>query len=146
MEVMRVVKDARYWNALIDFAENCSWIAGKHIANMVRENRFSDWECIFAAIEGGEIIGYCTLLKTDYYPENRYSPWVSALFVAEKHRGRRVSQKLIDFACAEAKRLGFTKVYTPSDMVGFYEKYGYVKIDELINYGGDMDSVFMREI
>ncbi len=40
----------------------------------------------------------------------------------------------------------FKKVYIPSDMTGFYEKCGFMKIDELVNYGGDVDSVYMREI
>lgn len=50
--------------------------------------------------------------------------------------------KVIEYA----KEQGFSKVYIPSDMTGFYEKYGFVKIDELVNYGGDMDNIFVKEI
>lgn len=42
--------------------------------------------------------------------------------------------------------MGFSKVYIPSDMEGFYEKCGFQPIDKLKNYGGDMDTIFMREI
>lgn len=45
-----------------------------------------------------------------------------------------------------AKDVGFSRVYIPSDMIGFYEKYGFEKIDELMNYGGDFDSIFAKEI
>ena len=38
------------------------------------------------------------------------------------------------------------KVYIPSDMIGFYEKCGFVKNDELVNYGGDTDSIFVKKI
>ena len=31
-------------------------------------------------------------------------------------------------------------------MLGFYERYGFVKIDELTNYGGDVDSIFARNL
>jgi len=69
-------------------------IAGKHVARMMRENRFTDWEAIFYAMEGGRFAGYCTFLKEDYYPENRYSPWISSMFVDEAFRGRRISGQM----------------------------------------------------
>ena len=131
---------------LIDYAENCSWIAGKHLAFILRENKFLEWEEIFAVIEDCEIIGFCTFLKTDYYPENKYFPWISSIFIDEKYRGKRISFDLIENVILYAKHHNFTKVYIPSDMSGFYEKCGFKKIDELINYGGDTDNIFVREI
>ena len=144
MEVIRLLPENPIWNKTIDFAENCSWVAGKHFAQLLRENRFTDWEAAFAAVEVGEVIGYCTFLKEDYYPENRYSPWISSLFVDEVFRGRGIAGKLIKAAEEYAKANGFITVYIPSDMSGFYEKYGYEKIDTLINYGGDTDDIFSR--
>jgi len=146
MNVIRVKKEAALWEKLTDYAENCSWIAGKHLAKMLRENRFSEWEAVFAAMEGDEIAGYCTFLKEDYYPENRYWPWISSLFVGEAFRGKRVSHLMIAEAERYAAGCGFEKVYIPSDMTGFYEKCGYRKMDELVNYGGDVDSVYMKEL
>jgi len=130
----------------MEYAENCTWIAGKHLAMLMRENQFSEWESVFAAMENEQIIGYCTFLKTDYYPENRYSPWISSIFVENTHRGRRISQQMIETVIAYARSLGFSKVYIPSDMVGMYEKYGFSKVDELVNYGGDVDSIYARDI
>lgn len=146
MKVIRIQRDDALWGELCEFAENCSWVAGKHLAGMLRENRFSDWEAVFAAVEDGKIAGYCTFLKEDYYPENRYWPWISSIFVSEEFRGRRVSHRMIEEAIRYAGECGFKKVYIPSDMTGFYEKCGFMKIDELVNYGGDVDSVYMREI
>lgn len=146
MKVVRVLREDALRERLTDFAERCSWIAGKHLAGMLREWRFSGWEAVFAAMEGDEIVGYCTFLKEDYYPENRYWPWISSVFVDERYRGRRISHRMIEAAERYAKECGFERVYIPSDMTGFYEKCGFRKIDELVNYGGDTDSVFMREI
>lgn len=146
IEIRKIEIDSIYWNALIDYAENCPWTAGKHLAYIMRENKFQDWESVFAAIEDNKIIGYCTFMKTDYYPENRYSPWISTLFVDESKRGNRVSLKIIETVIEYAKSKQFSKVYIPSDMTGFYEKYGFEKIDELKNYGGDIDNIFMKEI
>lgn len=146
MEIVRIEYDSLLWRKTIDFAENCSWIAGKHIAGMLRENRFTDWEAFFVAKEDNDVIGHCSFLKTDYYPENRYSPWISSVFVTEAKRGNRVSHKLIETAITYAKSKGFSKVYIPSEMKGFYEKCGFKPIDTLKSYGGDMDTIYMREI
>lgn len=146
MEIVRLEYGTLLWEKAIDFAENCSWVACKHIAGMLRENRFTDWEAFFVALEGNDIIGYCSFLKEDYYPENKYYPWISSVFVTEAARGKRVSHELIETAVAYAKLKGFFKVYIPSDMKGFYEKCGFKPIDSLKSYGGDMDIIFMREL
>ncbi len=146
MEIVKIENGTFLKEILIAFAENCSWEAGKHLAFTLKENNFLEWEAVFAAVEDNEIIGFCTFLETDYYPENRYSPWISSIFVDEKFRGNKISFKLIENAIEYAKLQGFKKVYIPSDMIGFYEKCGFIKIDELINYGGDIDNIFMRKI
>lgn len=145
-EVVRLNPNEPLWNEAIEFAEGCSWIAGKHFAGMLRENRFSDWEAAFAAVEDGRVVGYCTFLKEDYYPENRYWPWISSVFVDEAARGQRVSHRMVDAAVAYARSRGFSKVYIPSDMEGFYEKCGFHLIDRMVNYGGDTDTIYMKEI
>ena len=146
MNVVRAEYGSALWRELTDFAENCSWIAGKHLAMMLRENRFSDWESVFAAVKDGQIIGFCTLLKEDYYPENRYWPWISSVFVTEDARGSRVSHRMIEAAEQRARECGFSKAYIPSDMTGFYEKCGYRPVDRLVNYGGDTDVIYAREL
>ena len=145
-EVIRLECNTDLWHRLTDYAENCSWIAGKHLAEMLRNNSFRKWESVFAAFHDNEIIGFCTFLETDYYPENRYSPWISTVFVDENYRGNRLSQKMIEAVIEYARGQGFRTVYIPSDMTGFYEKYGFEKIDTLINYGGDTDKIFARNI
>lgn len=145
MQVTRITNRDRLWDQAILYAENCSWIAGKHLAQILRENRFTDWESLFAATEGDEIIGFCTLMKEDYYPDNKYQPWISNVFVDETARGHRVSQILVDAAALYAGEMGHDTVYIPSDLIGLYEKYGFEKIDELQNYGGGVDSIFARQ-
>lgn len=146
LDVRRVRPGMTLWDNLADYAEHCSWVAGPHVAGMIHENRFTDWEAVFAAMQDNKIIGYCTFLKTDYYPDNRYWPWISSIFVDEKHRGQGVCGRLIEAAIRYAQEQGFCRVYIPSDMTGFYERYGFCKIDELTNYGGDVDNIFARDI
>ena len=146
MKISRIEKSSERWNELINYAQSCSWVAGRHLASMMEQNAFTEWESVFAVVSKDKIIGFCTFLKTDYYPENRYSPWISSIFVDESYRGNRISEKMIEAVIEYEKEQGFSKVYIPSDMIGFYEKYGFVKIDELQNYSGDIDNVFAKEI
>ena len=146
MEILRLTADNPLWEAAADFAENCSWIAGKHVAQMMRENHFTDWEAVFFAVEEGRFAGYCTFLKEDYYPENRYSPWISSMFVDERFRGRKLSGQMIDFVCGYAREKGFRRVYIPTDTARLYERFGFTVIGSLTNYGGDVDQILAKDI
>lgn len=146
ISVMRLVQGTALWQELICYAQSCSWEAGKHLAHIMRDNQLRDWESVFAALDGGSIAGFCTLLNTDFYPENRYSPWISTIFVGEEYRGRHISRRMIEAAMDYARSQGFARVYIPSDITGLYEKYGFEKIDELKNYAGDVDGIFARDI
>lgn len=146
MKIEKIDRESVYYNELIDYARNCSWAAGPHLASMLEEDVFTDWESAFVAIIDGKIVGFCTFMKTDYYPDNRYFPWISTIFVEEGYRGKRISQHMIEAVIEYAENCQFSRVYIPSDMTGFYEKYGFEKIDELENYGGDVDHIFMKEI
>ncbi len=146
MQVLRLTPQHPLWPVLADYADGCGWVAGPHLAGMLRENRFTGWETVFAAVAGVRIIGFCTFLATDYYPENRYSPWISTLFVDPDFRGQRIAGQLIAQAMDYAQSCGFSAVYIPSDMTGFYERYGFRKLDELVSYGGDTDSIFARDV
>lgn len=134
------------WQRLEDFARHSDWVAGPHLADMLKANRFADWEAPFALMTGGEIIGYGTFMKTDYYPENRYSPWISSLYVDAAYRGRGLSGVLIRGIEAYARCCGFDKAYIPCEREGLYERYGYRVIDHLVNYGGDEDLVYARSL
>lgn len=132
---------------LLQFVEECSWYEVKeHIAEMLRKWEFTDWECMFAAVEDGEIVGMASIMKTDYYPLPEIFPWISCIFVTESSRGRRISGELINSANAFAKELGFTKTYIPTEYTGLYEKYGYTYIRDIVNYGGDTDRLYAKEI
>ena len=146
MNISRIEPNSEIWGKIINYSKSCSWVAGKHLADMMENDSLTEWESVFAAISENKIIGFCTFLKTDYYPENRYSPWISSIFVDEAYRGCRISGKMIETVIAYAKKQGFSKVFIPSDMIGFYEKYGFEKIDELQNYSGEFDSIFAKEI
>ena len=127
--------------------ENCSWVEVRdHLAGLIRNWEFTDWDTMFAAVEDGKIVGMASVLKTDYYPLPEITPWVSSLFVSESHRGLRISGKLIDYANDYLRRLGFRKSYIPSEFTELYEHYGYHYVKDIVNYGGYTDHLYVKEI
>ena len=147
VKVLKVEKDTDLALQFLDFVENCSWDEVKeHIANMIRNWEFSDWETMFAATVDGKIVGMTSLLKTDYYPLPEIFPWVSCVFVEKEYRGKRISGKMIDAANSYAKELGFDKTYIPSEYTGLYEKFGYTYVKDIVIYGGGTDHLFVKNI
>ena len=117
------------WDEVARCAEACSWRAGKSLASAMREGRIAGWERVFAALDGGQVAGFCTLCAEDCLPGAPYTPYIGYVFVGESHRGHRLSQRLIDAAANYAASLGFARVYLVSDHRGLYEKYGFIAVD-----------------
>jgi len=134
------------WKKVMDYARKCSWGAGKFLANKMKEEHFTDWERVLITIDNGEIAGYCTVSKTDCIPDVPYSPYIGFMFVGEKFRGNRLSQKLIIKAMAYAKELGFVKIYLVSDHDNLYEKYGFSVIDKKMAPWGEEEKIYMHNL
>ena len=145
--IQKVDKGTETSVALLEFVKSFSWNEVKeHTIRVIKNWEFEEWETPFVAIANGCIIGMVTIMKTDYYPSTEIYPWISTLFVSEEYRGKRISKRLIEFANSYAKDLGFNKTYIPSGHVGLYEKYGYTYIKDIVNYGGDTDRLYAKEL
>ena len=147
LHIQKVDRDTALMDSLLDFVENFSWIEVKaHTARLIRNWEFTEWETAFAASVNGGIVGMATIMKSDYYPLPEIYPWISTLFVSEAYRGNRISEKLIDFANAYARTLGFDKTYIPSEHIGLYEKYGYCYVRDIVNYGNGIDRLYVKAL
>lgn len=147
LEIRKVDKDTDLAGKLICFVENFSWEEVKgHILWKLRTWEFTDWETVFVAMADGQIVGMASIMKTDYYPLPEIYPWISCVFVAEEYRGHRISERLIDFANAYAKKAGFIRTYIPSEHIGLYEKYGYRYLKDIVNFGNGTDRLYVKEV
>ena len=147
IQIMQVEQGAELAKGLLSFVEGCSWEEVKeHVSQVIREWQLTDWETMFVAVMDGKIVGMTSLLKEDYYPLPEIFPWVSCVFVEKEYRGERISEKLIAKANEYAKTLGFTKTYIPTEFSGFYEKYGYTYVKDIVNYGGGTDRLYVKEL
>ena len=147
IEIQKVDKNTYMADDLLNFVENFSWLDVKeHTVKVIQNWEFEDWETPFVAMVNGQIVGMVTIMKSDYYPLPEVFPWISTLFVSETFRGNRISGKLIDFANEYAKDIGFNRTYIPTGHIGLYEKYGYCYIKDIVNYGGDTDRLYAKEL
>jgi len=146
MEIRQVLRGDEYWGRLIDFAKKSSWEEGPGIAKYWEEHKFLSWEGIFAAVEGGEIAGHCSLNESDSVCGVEYTPYVQAIFVDERFRGGRLSQKLISRAMRYAVTQGFAKVYIVSALENLFEKFGFIKIGAANDSGGAPRNIFVQEL
>jgi predicted N-acetyltransferase YhbS len=142
MDIKTVEYGDDLWELVINYARNCSWVAGPFLANQMQERKFTDWERVFVATEGSQICGYCILAKTDCIPDVEYTPYIGYLFIGEAYRGHRLSEQMIRQALIYAKELGFAKVYLVSGEKGLYEKYGFVKLEEKKDLWGREEQIF----
>jgi len=133
MEIKQVLFNDENWKKLIDFVKSSSWSESSIIAKNWEEYNYLEWERIFAAFEDDNIIGHCSFNNVDCVPDVDYTPYIQSVFVNENYRGKRVSEKLINTAIEYAKSLRFKEVYIVSGYINFYEKYGFIKIDEKKN-------------
>jgi len=146
MEIKQVLFNDENWRKLIDFVKSSTWSESSIIAKNWEEYNYLEWERIFAAFENDNIIGHCSFNNVDCVPDVDYTPYIQSVFVNENYRGKRVSEKLINTAIEYAKSLGFKEVYMISGHINFYEKYGFIKIDEKKEYRGVLQSIYRNEI
>lgn len=69
-------------------------------------------------------------VKKDILKQTALTPFIGVVFVAEKYRGHRISQKLVAKAEEKARSLGFEHTFIATQHLGLYEKFGYHKIGE----------------
>lgn len=147
IDIQIMKKDHKYWNATAEFAMNCSWRAGGYLAKLMCENAFAEEERVVVALVDGNIAGFCTYAKKDELPEEYdFTLFIGFMFVDEKYRGKRLSEKLIQTACNHAMNNGFTKMYIMSGEIGLYEKYGFEFLGMYQTIYDSEDQLFVKEI
>ena len=48
IEIKFLKSTDEYWDTMIDYVQNCSWRAGKSLANKMKTGYFTKWQCVVA--------------------------------------------------------------------------------------------------
>jgi predicted N-acetyltransferase YhbS len=78
-----------------------------------------------AAWHAGRAIGVVNLVDHDD-DDTEWTPWLAGLVVAADWRGRGVGSALVRALLAQARQLGFGRLYFGTDGPGFYARLGAV--------------------
>ena len=73
-------------------------------------------------------------------------PFIGYVYVGERFRGRRLSERMICVAEDRARAAGFTCMYIRSGEEGLYEKFGYEPCGVGRDRHGEVETVFSREL
>lgn len=72
MNILSVTFDDDMWQEVSQFAQSCSWRAGKALSQSMSDNAFTAWERVIVALHENDIAGYCTVAKSDCIPNVPY--------------------------------------------------------------------------
>ena len=100
----------------------------------------------YLLLKGDEIVGCYALIVNDLISRNDLMPWFACLFVEETERGNRLSQKMFDHAVKEAGNAYFTALYLTTDHEGFYEKFGWERIEDSYDVSGEKTRIYRMHI
>jgi RimJ/RimL family protein N-acetyltransferase/ubiquinone/menaquinone biosynthesis C-methylase UbiE len=90
--------------------------------SLTTQNPLPRWYLMF---KGNDIIGSFGLIDNDFMIRKDLLPWLCALYVEKTERGKSLGSRLLARGRQEAKALGYDKLYLCTDLVGYYEKYGW---------------------
>lgn len=144
-EIYPMTQGHPYWSQTISLAANCSWKAGSCLAEKMEMNAFTRQERVFAACVDEKVAGFCTFSEKDELAtEYEFTPFIGFIFVSEQHRGKRISELMIQRAALYAHTLGHQKIYIMSGEIGLYEKYCFEKLGDYKTIYGSTDQLFVK--
>lgn len=97
------------------------------------------------AIDNGVIVGTYALLRNDLNSRQDLYPWFACLYVNENHRGRELGAKLLQHGLENAANKGYSKLYLTTDLVNYYEKYGWKNSGSVYGVSGEAIKLYERE-
>ncbi len=131
----------------IDQIRVCDWRAAKFLAEMLAQGDFHKAlgnGSLFIMADGEQLVSFCTLTQRDCIKDDALFPWIGFVFTAPEYRGNRYSGKIITYACDEAKKMGYQKVYLATDHVGLYEKYGFTYLESRTDIYGEESRIYCK--
>ena len=96
----------------------------------------------FLMLKENQIVGCYGLLANDLVSRQDLLPWFACLFIEETERGKRLSSELFVHAKAEASKMGYEKIFLTTDHDGFYEKFGWKRIEDGYNILGEVGRIY----
>lgn len=112
------------------------WQAGPFLMKRYETGNLDNQDVIIVlTTPENQLIGFVALLKNDIEKTPLpYAPFLSTLYVSNNFRNQHFSNHLISLIINKAKQLNYIKLYTMTEHVGLYEKFGFIEIDQTLDF------------
>lgn len=80
-----------------------------------------------------ELIGFISLFPSDGEYRKDLYPWYATMYVKKEYRGNGYSKILNNALIKFAKSKGYKKIYLKTELNNYYEKYGFIYLEDLPN-------------
>ncbi|WP_299765561.1 GNAT family N-acetyltransferase [uncultured Dokdonia sp.] len=98
----------------------------------------------YLMIENNTIIGSYALLTNDLISRQDLMPWFACLYVDKKYRNQGIAKKLLAHGLNESYKKGYDMLYLCTDLIDFYEKYGWNYFDIGYHLNGDKTNIYSK--
>lgn len=100
----------------------------------------------FLLCEGSRIIGCGALLISDFTSRHDLWPWYACHYIEAEFRGQALGKLLLEHGIELAAKAGYKNVYISTDHDGYYEKYGWERIDDAFEPTGAQTRIYKYNI
>ena len=100
----------------------------------------------FLLLDGDEVLGCYGLVTNDFISRHDLYPWFACLFIEEGARGKELGRLLMEHAVEEAGKAGFPYLYLTTDHDGYYERYGWQRIEDGFEPSGKRTRIYEKRL
>lgn len=100
----------------------------------------------YVLLKGNQIIGCCGLVINDFISRHDLMPWLGGVFIERNERGHNLSNFMMQRVEEDAQKIGFNKVYLTTDHDGFYEKYGWQRMEDGFDPNGLKSRIYWKDL
>ncbi len=79
----------------------------------------------YLCLENDRIIGGLGVIENDFHDRKDLTPNVCAVYTEADYRRKGIAGRLLNMAAKDLKAKGITPIYLVTDLIGFYERYGW---------------------
>lgn len=100
----------------------------------------------YLLLKGEMIAGCAALVTNDFISRHDLRPWLAGLYVEQSERGQELGSFIMEQLAEEAKRAGYAKVYLTTDHNSYYERYGWIRIEDGYEPSGERTRIYQKEL
>lgn len=149
MEIIRYFESDRQME-LAEKIGRGDWSAARFLVKLLREGSFHNTlgaeGDVLLLMDGEQLVSFATLSRQDCIADERLYPWLGFLFTFPEYRGQGNAGKLLTYGADLAAKQGHKRVYLATDHVGFYERYGFVYMENRIDVWGEDSRIYYKDI